>query len=95
MAKATLLHRSKLVYADGAIREMVIWKLPYSDQERWHGLKYSLYYGTANGKCLIRYDNEKGKGDHKHIEDEENPYEFIDVETLVKDFQNNINYFRR
>jgi hypothetical protein len=57
---AQLLFRDKYIYADGAIREMVIWRLPEADSERAHGLKYSLFYGHP-GKCLVRYDNERGK----------------------------------
>ena len=41
---------------------MVISRLPEADSERVHGLKYSLFYGRS-GKCLVRYDNERGKGD--------------------------------
>ena len=68
--KATLLHRDKFIYADGAIREMVLWRLPESDAERTHGLKYSFYYGRG-GKRLIGYDNERGKGDHRHYGEHE------------------------
>jgi hypothetical protein len=95
MPKAKLLYRSRLVYPDGAIREMVIWRLPESRVERQHGLKYRLYYGDAEGKCMIRYDNETGKGDHRHYCDKEEPYHFINVETLVADFQREINKLRR
>lgn len=95
MPKAELLYRSKLVYPDGAIREMVIWKLPEATVERQHGLKYRLYYGDADGKCLIRYDNETGKGDHRHFYDKEEPYRFVNVETLVADFQRDIDKLRR
>ena len=95
MPKAQLLHRSKLVYPDGAIREMVIWHVPTSTTERPHGLKYRLYYGDTAGNCLVRYDNETGKGDHKHIRGKEEAYTFTTVETLVADFQRDIDRFRR
>jgi len=35
---------------------------------------------------VIRYDNESGKGDHRHYNDREEAYRFIDVENLVRDF---------
>ncbi len=95
MAKATLIYQAKLIYPDGAIREMVIWKLPAKSSERPHRLKYRLFYGDAMGKCLVRYDNESGKGDHRHIGDKEEPYRFHDVETLIADFQQDIDDFRR
>ncbi|WP_425515594.1 toxin-antitoxin system TumE family protein [Methylomonas paludis] len=36
---------------------------------------------------MVGYDNERGKGDHKHIGNDEFPYEFIDVATLIEDFR--------
>jgi hypothetical protein len=36
--------KDKYVYTEGAIREMVVWRLPHPDKERPHGLKYRLYY---------------------------------------------------
>ena len=83
---AKLLFRDKLVYADGAIREMTLWQLPKRSAERPHGLKYTLYYGLADGTCVVRYDNELGKGDHRHLGDREEPYALVGVEALVSDF---------
>ncbi len=85
---ATLLYRERFIYADGTIREMVIWRLPGTSKDRRHGLKYRLYYGLADGTCLVRYDNEFGKGDHRHYGSgrQEQSYRFVDVETLVRDF---------
>jgi hypothetical protein len=90
---AQLLFRDKYIYADGAIREMVIWRLPEADSERVHGLKYSLFYGHP-GKCLVRYDNERGKGDHRHAGDLEAPYDFTSVEQLIRDFKTDIDRLR-
>src|SRR5436309_2133672 len=64
--RATLLFHEKVVRADGAIIELIIWRLPRATADRRHGLKYRLYYGRG-GKCLVRYDNEAGKGDHRHV----------------------------
>jgi hypothetical protein len=83
-----LIFRSKYVYPDGAIREMVIWKVD-STSERPHGLKYRLNYCGPDGK-VIRYDNERGKGDHKHIEGKQARYVFKDIESLVSDFLSDI-----
>lgn len=33
------------------------------------------------------YDNHHPKGHHRHIEGAEEPYEFIDVDKLVSDFE--------
>jgi len=92
--KAKLVYRSKLIYPDRAIREMVIWQLPKADDDRRHGLKYRLYYGDEDGKCLVRYDNEKGKGNHRHYCDKEESYHFVDVATLINDFQTDIDRLR-
>ncbi len=90
---ARLLFQDKFIYADGAIREIVLWRLPEADTERQHGLKYSLFYGYP-GKCLVRYDNERGKGDHRHEGDKEAPYNFVSVEQLILDFKTDIEGFR-
>ena len=89
---ATLLFHDKYIYADGAIREMVIWRLSETD-ERDHGLKYRLFYGYTD-RCLVRYDNERGKGDHRHYGDREEPYSFVSVEQLAADFKADIERLR-
>ena len=59
--------------------------MPAPSPERPHGLKYSLFYGR-DGRRIVGYDNERGKGDHKHIGTMESPYHFTSVEQLVTDF---------
>ncbi|RLA18584.1 MAG: hypothetical protein DRQ56_07205 [Gammaproteobacteria bacterium] len=90
---ADLLFRDKYVYKDGAIREMIIWRLPKTDSERLHGLKYRLFYGSSE-ECLVRYDNERGKGDHRHYQGSEEPYKWVSAEQLVADFKADIERFR-
>ena len=85
MANAVLFYRDKAVLPDGAIVKMTIWRLPEQTRERPHGLKYSLFYGRA-GERIVGYDNEAGKGDHRHYRDRQESYVFTDVETLVADF---------
>ncbi len=85
MPKARLIFRKKIVLPDGAIVEGVIWQLPERSPERPHGLKYRLYYGRA-GIRLVGYDNERGKGDHRHVGEREEPYRFTSVEALWSDF---------
>ena len=87
--KAILVFREKMKLADGGIVEMVIWKLPESNEERPHGLKYSLFYGIS-GRRIVGYDNELGKGDHKYINDQEYPYQFESVERLITDFMSDV-----
>ena len=85
MADATLIYCDKAVLPDGAIVEMAIWRLPEKTVERPHGLKYSLYYGR-DGQRIVGYDNERGKGDHRHYRDSEESYRFTGIDQLVADF---------
>jgi len=84
--RAELIYREKYIYADSAIREMVLWKLPEKTPEHPQGLKYRLYYGLPDGTPVVPYDNEAGKGHHRHLGNREEPYRFRNVETLVADF---------
>jgi hypothetical protein len=83
--KARRIFYDKAVLPDGVIVEMVIWELPTTNPERAHGLKYSLFYGRA-GQRIVGYDNERGKGDHKHVYEVESKYKFESVEKLIADF---------
>jgi hypothetical protein len=83
--KAKRIFYDKAMLPDGSIVEMVIWQLPAPTDDRPHGLKYRLFYGR-DGKRIVGYDNERGKGDHKHLLDVEKRYKFTSVEKLVADF---------
>jgi hypothetical protein len=86
--KAKLLYLERSVDRRGGLIEMVLWQLPEISPERPHGFKYRFYYGDAAGRCLVRYDNERGKGDHRHYAGGvELPYEFRTVEELLRDFR--------
>ena len=91
--KAKLIFRDKVTVPDGAFLEMVLWELPEKLPTRLHSFKYRLQYGLP-GKTLVRYDNERYKGDHRHYEDLEEPYTFIDVDTLRADFFTDIEAIR-
>ncbi len=86
--KATELLHEKFILDDWVV-EMVIWRVPDPIEGSQHDYKYRLYCGLA-GQCRIRYDTERGKGDHKHIGDKEVPYIFIDFETLIADFRSDV-----
>lgn len=87
--KAKQLVRRKEVRADGAIVEIVIWELPESIPPCNHRFKYRLAYVVA-GACVVRYDNERGKGDHRHIGNVESPYCFSGITGLLADFRNDV-----
>ena len=84
--KATLLAHSKEVRDDGSIVEVVIWELPRPLPPSEHRYKYRLFYGWP-GREIVRYDNERGKGDHRHVDGEERSYVFVTVEQLLDDFE--------
>lgn len=54
-----------------------------------HGFKYRLAYVVC-GECILRYDNEAGKGDHRHFGGKESTYLFTTPEQLIADFQRDI-----
>ena len=83
--KARLLLHRKRVFGDGAVLEMKLWEVATRVRGSAHDLKYSLYYGQA-GIRLVGYDNEAGKGDHRHYESRQEDYRFQDVDRLVADF---------
>jgi len=83
--KAERLFYDKAVLPDGAIVEMVIWKVPEPVPPTTHGLKYRLFYGI-DGERIVGYDNERGKGDHRHVKGRETVYRFVSAEKLVADF---------
>jgi hypothetical protein len=87
--KATLLARSKEVRDDGSIVEVVIWELPEPLAPCLHRYKYRLFYG-APGDERIRYDNERGKGDHRHVAGREFAYTFVSIDVLLDDFEHDV-----
>ncbi|MGB4599718.1 MAG: DUF6516 family protein [Trichlorobacter sp.] len=48
---------------------------------------FDLYCGLTDGTCIIRYDNERGKGDHRHVGQQEETYRFTTLRKLVEDFE--------
>ena len=86
---AQQIARTKEVRDDGSIIEIVIWQLTEPVPPCTHLFKYSLYFG-ANGACWVRYDNERGKGDHRHVNDEELRYDFFSLDALLADFENDV-----
>jgi hypothetical protein len=86
---AVLLVHAKEIRDDGSIVEIVVWELPEPLPPSTHRYKYRLYYGAA-GSSRIRYDNERGKGDHRHIGGQEEDYVFTTVEQLIEDFKRDV-----
>ena len=86
---AVLVAQAKEVRDDGSIVEVVIWELAEPLSPSTHRYKYRLYYGAA-GTNRVRYDNERGKGDHRHFREKESKYAFDGVDELLAAFQRDI-----
>ena len=84
MALARLVLKTKTTHQDGIV-EMVVWQVPQPVPPSEHAFKYRLVFIRQNQR-LVGYDNERGKGDHKHIGQLEVRYKFVDIETLMADF---------
>jgi hypothetical protein len=69
--KARLLLKERRDLDDNAFAELVVWEVPASVPGSAHGYKYRLAL-VVNGICVLRCDNEAGKGDHRHIGDGRN-----------------------
>jgi hypothetical protein len=91
--KAVRLFHQRIDYDDGGIVEMAIWRVPSPVLPTSHGLKYSLFYGRP-GIREVGYDNERGKGDHRHFKGRETSYRFTTVEQLMADFWSDVRRVR-
>jgi len=86
MPTAELIFEDKQMLEDGSIIEMRIWRVPSPVPPSAHSLKYSLFYGRP-GELAVLFDNERGKGDHRHIGEVEDDYHFENPEQLIEDFK--------
>jgi hypothetical protein len=93
MPKAVLLLHRQRYYDDGAISEIKLWRLPEPVSGSVHRFKYSLFYGYP-GRRAVGYDNERGKGDHRHWDDVETPYRFTSMDKLLADFGADVDALR-
>ena len=69
----------------GGTVEIVIWRLPEPVPPCTHTYKYRMVF-VQDGRRIVGFDNERGKGDHRHLHGVESPYRFVDVKTLPADF---------
>jgi hypothetical protein len=83
--KATLVLRRRETLRNGVVIEIVKWQLPVVTVSRPYGVKYRLQ-AHRDGRTLVRYDNETGKGDHRHYGRREERYASVSVARLIEDF---------
>jgi hypothetical protein len=91
--RAELLIDERHILDERTFVEIVIWRLPRSVRGSRHGFKYRLAL-VISDDCVLRYDNEAGKGDHRHVQDKEEPYSFTDPERLLDDFWRDVAEWR-
>ena len=72
---------------------MVVWRVPDPVPPSEHPFKYRLAF-VHDGKRAVGYDNERGKGDHRHYGEKVEPYQFKDLRTLTKDFYKDIEKYK-
>jgi hypothetical protein len=94
MPRARLLLHRKRHYDDGAISEVKLWLLSQPVPGSMHPFKYSLFYGHP-GRRAVAYDNERGKGDHRHKDEVETQYAFESLDKLLEDFEADVEALRR
>ena len=87
--KAQLILNEKTVFEDGSIIELRIWSVPNPVPPTTHGYKYSLFFGRP-GERVVGFDNERGKGDHKHVLGTETGYVFTSIAQLLRDFRDEV-----
>ena len=72
----------------------MIWRVPQPVSPSEHPYKYRLVY-VVDGERVVGYDNERGKGDHKHLGLREEPYRFVSPRQLMDDFMRDVKGSRR
>lgn len=87
--KAVLLMRERHILGPSAFVELVVWRLRAPLPGSRHVFKYRLAL-VIEGHCVLRYDNESGKGDHRHEGEEKRPYAFSTPERLLDDFWSDV-----
>ena len=86
---ATLLVRTRIIYSEVAFAELVLWRVSAALQGSKHACKYRLAY-MVGGRCVLRFDNEAGKGDYRHDGHVAHRYAFTTAEKLIADFEADI-----
>ena len=90
---ADLMLNERQIISNKVFVELVVWRLVSPLPGSIHSFKYRLAL-VVNGVCVLRYDNEAGKGDHKHVGLDEAPYEFTIPKALLDDFWNDVDKWR-
>jgi len=90
---AVSLLNERVILEEESFVELVVWHLDHHLQGCRHRFKYRLAY-VVRGVCVVRYDNEAGKGDHRHVGKRERLYEFTSLDKLQADFWADVTRWR-
>lgn len=91
--KAGLLIKERLPQSENSFAELLLWRVPEPVTGSSHAFKYRLAF-IVDGVCVLRYDNESGKGDHKHLGAVETAYVFESPRQLLVDFWSDVKEWR-
>lgn len=92
MKAELLLHERHQLTAD-SFAELRVWRVPNPVRGSRHDFKYALGL-IVSGVCVLRYDNEAGKGDHWHFGETERDYAFTTLAKLLADFWQDVDKWR-
>jgi hypothetical protein len=87
--KAERIIDERIAIGEEAFIEMALWRIPNRVPGCAHDYKYRLAY-IVGDVCVLRYDNERGKGDHRHCDGAESALVFSTVDRLLLDFRNDV-----
>lgn len=90
---AELMLNERHIVSEKTFVEMVVWRVSSPVSGSHHGFRYRLAL-VVDGRCVLRYDNEAGKGDHRHVGEDEIPYFFTTSQALLDDFWNDVDNWR-
>jgi len=91
--KATEVKRFAYAFGANDFVEGVVWEVPEPVPPSGHRYKYRLVY-VVDGVRIIGFDNERGKGDHRHDGTSEIAYAFRGVDQLLEDFASAVEAWR-
>ena len=77
------------VLSESAFAELVVWRVPTPVRGSKHEFRYRLAL-VVDGECVLRYDNEAGKGDHRHVGEKQHEHRFRSAEQLLADFWSDV-----
>jgi hypothetical protein len=77
------------VLSESAFAELVVWRVPAPVRGSQREFSYRLAL-VVDGECVLRYDNEAGKGDHRHVGEKEHEYRLKNAEQLLADFWSDV-----